>query len=601
MNEQKKKRDLKTILKTFLTGAVIAAVTVSLAGCAFNPILDKYYGNNDNQYSITEEYEKTEYNDSSSSYVPKEPGISYNTMLYDLDLSMGAVINANTFGIGSSRMTDNADRRLQEGPYVSVPISLSQANYNTFANWVRSKDVTYVYADLYNVDYTQSQIDEYQTQISNQEHIHTDLITSTNKIPTQQMIYNKILNNNSKYLSQNPGYYKLDNSYITTISTQLESILKDIYSDLDKTDIERIYCMLNDVVVVGIDSTDFKLNDLEQVYNARVTEDAVVMLDTKQIAALEGENTIERTIVHEVVHLFQRMCPDHQIKGLTQIGNSQYVDRYDETKEAVNSLHFQWLYEAAAEKISMNQYDAKTPLVYTNMVGYLNTLDLITLIRPDYNEQSIAISQMSTNPDAIYEVFGAKTEEEKKEIAHMLFSICYIQTEREDFATVYKQENGEIIGQETTIKKIMKESVAQTMTKYFYLNLSERVANGNIDLQDAFYLINTFEGALNRHLEYAEEERLEYTNDALSFYIQTQNKFFELVAESSGMTYEDIVTKFNDYALVIKTDNTYSRNYSLSWLTEDEKEFIGNMLTMNISDLTLNIRNLDFVENRYTK
>ena len=119
---------------------------------------------------------------------------------------------------------------------------------------------------------------------------------------------------------------------------------------------------------------------INQIYNARVTDEAVVMLDTEMIGQLRGSQTMERTIAHEVAHLFQRMCPDHKISGLTQIGGSQYVENFDNTGE-VNSLHFQWLYEAAAEQMSMNEFDAKSRLVYKNMVGYLHTLDLITLIR----------------------------------------------------------------------------------------------------------------------------------------------------------------------------------------------------------------------------
>ena len=249
----------------------------------------------------------------------------------------------------------------------------------------------------------------------------------------------------------------------------------------------------------------------------------------------------------------------------------------------------------------MDEYDAKSPLVYKNMVGYLHTLDLITLIRPNYDENSIATSQMSTDPNKIYEVFGAKTDEEKREIAHMLYSICYIQTEREDFVTVYEKANGSIQGKETTVKKIMKESIAQTMTKYFYKNLAERVHNGSVTLQDAFYLINTFEAALNLHIVYDDAQRVEYNDESLKFYIETQNKFFQMIAEDSGMTFEEIETKFNEYALIIKTDEGYQRNCQFLWLNQNERDYIGTVLTTNINSLTYNIRNIDYIDKVMTK
>lgn len=621
MNGNRNKKDLKYILKQFLTGAVVVAVTVSLAGAVFNNLDNLNIGGNN--YSVIKDSSSKDleenYNDDShyqniiEEKVPQYPsqngtsgnnytesvGNSYNAFLYSTG-SMSSVVGADNFGMGVSAYTNNADRRVEIGNYSPKTIQLSGNNYNNFINWIDSKDVIYVYADLYNMDNAYKNISQYQGTISNQKHQHTDLIISVETIPTIDEVYNKIITNSNQYLKSHPGYYSLSSEYTRLIAQILVNMIKDNYNQLSKDDLTRIYCMLNDVKAVGIDSSDFGVNELKQMYNARVTDDATVMLDTEMIAQLKGSQTIERTIAHEVAHLFQRMCPDHKIIGLTQIGGSQYVENFDNTGEA-NSLHFQWLYEAAAEQMSMKEYDAKTPLVYKNMVGYLHTLDLITLIRPDYNETSIAVSQMSTNPDKIYEVFGAKTDEEKREIANMLYSICYIQNEREDFVTVYEKANGSIEGKETTVKKIMKESIAQTMTKYFYKNLAERVHNGSVTLQDAFYLINTFEAALNLHIVYDDAERIEYNDESIKFYVETQNKFFNMIAEDSGMEFNDIVNMFDNYALIIKTDEGYQRNCQFLWLSENEREYINTVLTTNINSLTYNIRNVDYLEQVMSK
>lgn len=619
MSEKSKKRDLKTILKHFLTGAVAVAVTFSLAGCVFNEHDILNIGGND--YSISQDYDYNEtikennnkqdtqintdeskypsQNGNSDNNYTESIGNSYNAYLYSTG-SMSSVIGTDNFGMSMSSYTNNADRRLEVGNFNPIEIKLSGENYNEFVKWIDSKDVVYVYADLYNVDNAKTNINQYQGAISNQKHQHTDLITTIDKIPTVDEVYNKIISNSNAYLRNNPGYYNLNTEYTRMIAEILVNMVKDNYADLSKDDLSRIYCMLNDVVAVGIDSTDFTVNDLNQIYNARVTDEAVVMLDTEMIGQLRGSQTIERTIAHEVAHLFQRMCPDHKIAGLTQIGGSQYVENFDNTGE-VNSLHFQWLYEAAAEQMSMNEFDAKSPLVYKNMVGYLHTLDLITLIRPDYDETSIAVSQMSTNPEKIYEVFGAKTQAEKDEVNHLLYSICYIQTEREDFVTVYEQKHGDIEGKETTVKKIMKESVVQTMTKFFYRNLAERVHNGEVTLQDTFYLINTFESALNLHIVYDDAGRIEYNDEAIKFYVDTQNRFFQMIAEDSGMEFNDVVNMFDNYALIIKTNNGYQRNCQLLWLDQDEREYVGTVLTTNINSLTYNIRNVDYLDRVMTK
>lgn len=514
---------------------------------------------------------------------------SYNVYLYASG-SLNETITADSFGYNVSAYTDNADRRLLEGSFEPVPVQFSEEAYKEFVNRMNQHDVSYVYEDLYDMEKAAADIQQYEEALAGK--IHRDLITSIDDIPTEEQIRSQIYENSERFLQEHDGYQQLDPEYTELIAQILADRIRDSYELLSEEDRSRIYCMLNDVSAVGIDSTDFTVNDLKQVYNARVTDDAVVMLDTEMMQQLRGEQIAERTIVHEVAHLFQRMCPDHRIPGLTQIGSSRYVEAYDENG-GVNSLHYQWLYEAAAEFMSMNAFAAKTPLVYQNMVGYLHTLNLITLLQPEFDENSITVSQMSTDPQSIYEIFKAETEEEKREIAAMLFSICYIQNDREDFTGAYEAVNGSIEGQETTVKMIMKESVVQTMTKYFYKHLAERICNSEVVLQDVFYLINVFEAALNRHVLYEEAQRLEYNDESMAFYLETQDQFFEALAVESGMRYEELIESFGEYALLNKKGNDYQRNYQFSWLDDEEKEYIGTVLTTNIGSLTVNIRDVE--------
>lgn len=587
----KKKPDLKNILKKVGVGAAVCTLSISLAACSLGST--NIYDEIRQSVSINKDKGSmsngTDYGSSTNTDNISDT-TSYNAFLYSTG-SLSSVIPAQNFGFTMSKYTDNADRRLQTGNFEGIDIKLSSGNYNQYLNWVNSKDVVYVYADLYDVDYVLREAQKYPNKTGN----HTDLITSTSKIPTVDQVYNKINSNTQQYLQTHPGYTSLSNDYLTKISKILVSMVEEYYDDWSNADKQRIYCMLNDVKLVGIDSTDFQINDLQQIYNARVTDDGVIMLDLEQMQSLGDEATIDKTLAHEIAHLFQRMCPDHRIDKYTQIGNSQYFDSVEEAGKA-NSIHFQWLYEAAAEQMSMKENNSPTPLIYNNMVGYLHTLDLITLIRPGYEENSIAIKQMSTDPNALYELFGAKTNAEKKEVAHMLYSICFIQNQREDFITVYEKKNGSISGKELEVKKIMKESVIQTMTKYFYRNLAERVHNADVTLQDAFYLINTFEAALNLHIIYDDASRIEYNDEAIKFYVEAQDKFFQMIAEDSGMTYDDIENQFNNYSLIIKTDTGYQRNYSFNWLTQDEKDYVGTVLTTNMEHLTTNIRNVDYIK-----
>lgn len=571
---------MKGFKKAFVMFTVLMVTATSLLGCGGRPVAGE-------APSPSEPVDSAE---------ESSLGISHNYLLYATgNSSLSTVISADTFGLLPSSYTDNADRRLATGEYVGTPIHLSLNSYAQFANWIDSQEVVYTYADIYNTDYAQEVLEQYAEAISTQENAHADLIAPIEQLPSSELIANTIQNNSREFLKTHSGYYQLDYEYITLLSDILKTVLEKYYDTWSQEDLTRIYCMLNDIAAVGIDSADFTINDLKTLYNARVTDEGVIMLDLNQMEALCGDNILERTLSHEIIHIFQRMCTEHKINGLTQIGSSQYIEAFDGTAR-INSLHYQWLYEACAERMSMDLYGANTPLVYKNMVGYLNTLNLITLIRPEYSSDSIEVSQLSVDSDSVYRLFGADTPEEKEEIAHMLFSICYIQNDREDFVAVYKEKYGSISDQETTVKRIMKQSVIKTMTKHFYKNLAERIANSEVTLEDAFYLINVFEAALNLHLVYDDESRYDLNQEPVEFYLTVQNRFFEAVASGSNLTFENLVDAFNQFALVIETDGSYQRNCSFAWLSEKEKAFIGQVLTTNISSLTLNIRNLRQVQ-----
>ena len=461
----------KKLKQLIATGAIVGVLVTSLTACSPASFVFDIAGTvfDDNQTSsYTQSYDETNetYDDNNtlSGTGNATVGESNNYLLYAQNSGLSTTIGTDLFGYGESKNNDNADRRVQEGPFKAIDVNLSASNYNKFTGAIMSKKVIYKYSDLYGIDAAISEANKYTSKTETQKHQHTDLICNINKIPSKDVLRDKIQSNTSEYLRNNPHLFELDSSYMDLLVDILVETLEQNYDQLSTEDKTRIYCMLNDIKLVGVNSADFTTNDLKQMYNARVTDEGVVMIDPEIMKQLRGKNTVEKTVAHEVGHLFQRMCPDHVIAGYTQIGNSQFFDSFENTNKP-NSLHFQWLYEATAEQMSMNLYNSRTPLVYANMVGYLRTLDLITLIRPGYEENSIAASQMSTNPNKIYELFGAKTADEKREVINLLYSICYIQNEREDFVAAYESKYGDMPSDDTTIKIEMKNGVAQTMTK----------------------------------------------------------------------------------------------------------------------------------------
>ena len=102
----------------------------------------------------------------------------------------------------------------------------------------------------------------------------------------------------------------------------------------------------------------------------------------------------------------------------------------------------------------------------------------------------------------------------------------------------------------------------------------EKTLNQKVSLQDLFYLISVFESDLNSHLSYNKIENYEYYEEFLTNYSEIQNEFFKAISINSGYSYEEILEKFNNYALYQDVDGVKKYNATLDWLTVDKQEYI---------------------------
>ena len=188
-----------------------------------------------------------------------------------------------------------------------------------------------------------------------------------------------------------------------------------------------------------------------------------------------------------------------------------------------------------------------------------------------------------------------KRKKKKTEAIYLLYSIDYLQNNRDDFERVYKSKTGNNaslnVDTRNAIKMEMKNSIFLSLSKMFYRNLADRIANTEVSIQDVFYLINAFEEDISYHTDY--DENIAVYERMISGYTELQNSFFRMLAGSDHESYEDVIKSFNTYSMAIKTGQGLQRNCELSWLSDEEKEFIfEQMVTGNISYMTSNIRNV---------
>ena len=558
--------------KRFLAVSTIISLIVGATGCTSD--FKQIYQNTPPEEALT----------NTSSYVSTNT-ISYNSFLYSKDVDLNTVFIAgenNNFGI--SKDTGNADRRLATGDYNALKINIEQKSYQNFINYVDSQKVIYTYEDYYNID---DALQMSSAQISKK---HTNLIKSIDQNITKEELIEIIKANNAEYLKQYTEFYQLDENIIALVAQYIVDSLKNNFYKLDEESKRRVYCSIGNVKVIGFDSSDFSVNKSGNTFNAMYASDGAMIIDQTEINKLNDENALAKTIKHEINHIYQRSCIDQLSEEYLSIGGAQYWDNLK-----INPLYWKWYFEAAAESMVMTEYGTSTPLTYRNFVNYLRSADLVALLTKDYSETAFEDSSLLNDSEQIYKIFNANTLSEKKEIISMMYSIDYIQVEREDFEKAYQEGNDQVLDV-LNAKYNMKASVCLTLSKYFYKNLADRIKKGDVSLQDICYLINVFEADLNSHIIYDEKFDEKVINNNKYFienYVELQNNFFKMLASTQGYSVEELIDYLNNYAMVIRdNDGNYRRNCALTWLNESEKEYIYQLLTHNISEFTTNIRNI---------
>ena len=178
----------KKLKQLIATGAIVGVLVTSLTACSPASFVFDIAGTvfDDNQTSsYTQSYDETNetYDDNNtlSGTGNATVGESNNYLLYAQNSGLSTTIGTDLFGYGESKNNDNADRRVQEGPFKAIDVNLSASNYNKFTGAIMSKKVIYKYSDLYGIDAAISEPNKYTSKTETQKHQHTDLICNIKK------------------------------------------------------------------------------------------------------------------------------------------------------------------------------------------------------------------------------------------------------------------------------------------------------------------------------------------------------------------------------------------------------------------------------------
>lgn len=553
--DKSKKGTLKLNKAGLSITAVLLVSTTLLSGCGKTVRNNNY----NNGYSYNYNYNS-------------DAEDSYN--LYEIELTEEEIANLNV-------LLDN-------------DVKITDVNLAGFKNYLSSISDTYHYDELYGIEEALNKYDE--TTTSNVLHHSGDFIGSDNQFSYNE-IYQQICKNNSKYQKENSAengkvnfYKELDNESLEKACKIITDVLNSYLKNDSVTDIKELSCILSNLKVLK-DNTSF--------CNAYVTDDDCLLISPNMLNVMDlmnSENTFEQTVTHEVEHLLQKSCQDDQEKNSKTIG---ICNRYDELD--INPLFFDWFYEASAEKETCN-FMGTEPIVYKNMISYLESLSLSTILydNTEVNQTEKLCTQRDLNK--LFEQFHCESEEDKKEIIKMMFAIDIIQNDDEEFIEQYENKYGISLTNNDllNIKYELKTDICRSYLKVFYKSLSETLKEKQVSLKDVFYLIRLTESDINNHILYDDSTKYEYNKEFMEQAINMQQVFFESL--DSDYTIDELITMYNDYQIAFKnSENVIEYNCSLSWLDEGKKDYLKTRTDFLLEYSNISISKSYQNQNEYIK
>ena len=281
-----------------------------------------------------------------------------------------------------------------------------------------------------------------------------------------------------------------------------------------------------------------------------------------QLADLLAGKSMYSVIIHETMHIIQYGCSCEPSTECTR--RCGLAHAYDWEQDYSDWL---WFVEGSAERMTCLYSDVE-PMTYGNMVRYIVTMDLATMLQKNVPVNYAETINFYCDPQMLFDLFGCETEQDKEEIYHLIYGLEMMHTQSEDVKEVYKERYGaELVDAVAAdFNNTIKRPIVKTITKNFYRNLAQTVATETVTRNDLLFLLNIFDSTINYHLCFDRPEQDDYNAAFAEWYQQTQNAFFDCFPNVS-------MDDYTDYAAV--KDDTLL-NAGMQWLASDKQAFLAD-------------------------
>lgn len=459
----------------------------------------------------------------------------------------------------------NGDDEIVEN-YEKTSIKFSESIINEFDNYLEENKTVFKYENLYNID------NMYSGYSSMKSSNKASSLVVGGKL-SGESLYERVKLNNDIYYNDKANnmahafYNKMKNKDLKELCILIANIINKEVNNNSDLDINSVCVNLENLKIFRDDAS---------FCNAYVNDDMCLCINEgyiENVFSLYTErNCYDEIMYHECVHLIQYKNSNFKDSDGVEIGPFvNYVD-----SEQVNPLYLSWIIESSAE-MKMSQALDTDITTYSTMIGYLKTVNLALTPSLNYKNNDFYDICYKEDFNSIFNLFEAKTYEQKKQVINILFSIELSQTTNAEFYNSYKEKYGIDLNYDNDkrleIKKDLARQAVSELSNIFYKNLAHSISEGDFYLEDVFYLIRLWESDVLYHTDYNIEENYIVCQEFINKYNDTQEYFFNLIARSLDCNVEDIYAKYRSYSM----NTTKGNNYSLKSFDSNKISFLDEM------------------------
>lgn len=480
-------------------------------------------------------------------HIPREKSASVSKVM-----EVEEPIEQENLEVTPEFVLDSSIRTLTEEQKIMLQQNISFENNNYLQQEIRNYRVDYPYSEYFGLDQALQayhNLSQYDPQY------------------TANVIKNGVVDENAFYECVVANQEQLKENQTQLDDATLRQVCKIIVNTTNKTiaseenyDLRDLDYKLSHLIIVGYKEFSYAYYNPTQ-NTLGINKESIYNLSSSE----SFDDVLKQVINHEAEHLLQA---GSDLESRTQNYEMRFGPCVEFENLKVNSLYWNWFIEGSAESLALKITKREDSLTYQQeikgleMVQFANTLS---------QKGSLDKLSLQSNLENIYSYFQCNTSEEQKEILEFMYAMnlvisdSYISSS-EDFYTAYKEANNGSMIDRVSYKTDLKESIAMTLTKQFYVNFVNYISNETYSLEQLMHMMSIYEDELSRFLWYSNASYRDSYTDFFEFYTQVQLLIFNQIAQQTNYSQEKIVNLYITYHLANEKE-------SLAFLSSEQQQF----------------------------